>query len=113
MANRELSNSTNAFEQALTSLGKEKYFLRLYVTGMSVRSTRAIANIKAICEEQLCGRYELEIIDLHQQPNLVLDEQIIAVPTLIKALPLPLRRIIGDLSDKERVLVGLELSKKI
>lgn len=112
MTKRDQQNVTDVFEQALKGLEEEKYFLRLYVAGMSMRSTRAIANINEICEEQLHGRYEIEVVDIHQSPDLVVGEQIIAVPTLIKELPLPLRRIIGDLSNKEQVLVGLELSKK-
>jgi len=83
--------------------------LRLYVAGMTPRSTRAIANIKEICEEHLKGLYALQVIDLYQQPMLAEGHQIIALPTLIKKLPVPLRRIIGDLSDRERVLVGLDV----
>jgi circadian clock protein KaiB len=88
------------------------YVLRLYVAGMLPQSVRAIDNVKKFCEENLRGRYELEVIDLHQQPQLAQGEQIIAVPTLIKKLPLPLRRIIGDMSKTERILVGLDLRKK-
>jgi circadian clock protein KaiB len=87
----------------------ERYLLRLFVTGMTPRSTDAIAKLKTICEGQLEGRYDLEVIDIYQQPELARQEQIIAVPTLIKELPLPLRRLVGDLSDRERVLVGLGL----
>ena len=76
------------------------------------KSTLAIANIKKICDEHLLGRYELEVIDLYQQPQLAQGDQIVAVPTLIKKLPPPLRRIIGDMSNTERVLVGLDLRKK-
>ena len=95
------------------SVRQEKhYVLRLYVTGTTPQSVRAITNIKKICEEHLKGRYELEVIDLYQQPQLAQGEQIIAAPTLIKKLPLPLRRIIGDMSKTERVLVGLDLRKK-
>jgi circadian clock protein KaiB len=88
------------------------YLLVLYVAGQSPRSVNAIANIKRICEENLKGRYELEVIDLYQQPQLARGEQIIALPTLIKKVPTPLRRIIGDLSDTERVLVGLDIRMK-
>ena len=87
----------------------ELYVLRLYVTGLTPRSTRAIENVRAICEEHLQGRYELEVIDIYQQPVLAKGEQIVAAPTLIRQLPAPLRRIIGDLSNRERVLVGLDL----
>jgi len=89
-----------------------EYVLRLYVTGTTPNSLSAIANIKKICEEHLEGRYGLQVIDLYQQPSLAKGEQIIATPTLIKKLPLPLRRIIGDMSSTERVLVGLDLRKK-
>lgn len=83
--------------------------LRLYVTGMTARSTRAVENVRAICEQHLQGRYDLEVIDIYQQPTLARGEQIIAAPTLIKKLPLPLRRVIGDLSSTEKVLLGLDL----
>jgi circadian clock protein KaiB len=86
--------------------------LRLYVTGMTARSARAINNIRAICEEHLRGRYDLEVVDVYQQPVLARGEQIVAAPTLVKQLPLPLRRIIGDMSDKDRVLLGLDLRRR-
>jgi circadian clock protein KaiB len=89
-----------------------RYLLKLYVAGQSPKSVNAIANIKNICEEHLRGRYELEVIDLYQQPQHAQGEQIIALPTLIRKLPPPLRRIIGDLSNTERVLVGLDIRKK-
>ena len=88
------------------------YVLRLYVAGQTPRSVDAIANIRRICEEHLEGRYALEVIDLYQQPQLAQGDQIIAVPTLIRQLPPPLRRIIGDMSDTERVLVGLDLKPR-
>ncbi len=87
----------------------ERYTLRLYVTGMTMNSRKAIANIKKICEEHLHGRYDLEVIDIYQQPTLAGGEQILAAPTLIKKLPLPPRRFIGDMSNTERILVGLDL----
>ena len=102
---------TAAFEQALHSPEAKRYILRLYVAGTSPKSVRAIANVKKICEENLQGHYELQVIDLYQQPQLAQGEQILAAPTLIKKLPLPLRRIIGDMSSAERVLVGLDLRK--
>jgi circadian clock protein KaiB len=86
-----------------------EFLLRLYVTGTTARSSRAIRTIKAICEEHLRGRYALEVVDIYQRPALAKDEQIVATPTLIRELPPPLRRLIGDLSDTERVLVGLDL----
>ena len=85
------------------------YVLRLYVAGSTPTSQRAIAHIKAICEEHLHGRYDLEVIDIYQQPEQIAEAQIIAAPTLLKRLPLPLRRLVGDLSDTERVLIGLDL----
>ncbi len=88
-----------------------KYVLRLFVTGTTAKSVQALTNLKKICEEYLDGRYELEVIDLYQNPGLAIEEQIIAAPTLIKKLPLPFRRIIGDMSDIEKVLMGLEIKK--
>jgi len=90
----------------------KQYVLRLYVTGATSSSRRAILNINSICTEHLEGKYDLEVIDIHQKPALAKDEQIVAAPTLIKHLPLPLRRIIGDLSDRERVLFGLDLKPR-
>lgn len=89
-----------------------KYLLRLFVTGASSRTGTAIANLRRICEQELEGQYDLEIIDVLQYPDLAEDEKILATPTLIKSLPLPLRRVIGDLSDKEKVLLGLEVYPK-
>ncbi len=86
-----------------------RYRLRLYVSGATPRSTQAIASIKAIGEKHLHGRYDLEVIDAFQQAEMVRDQQIVVLPTLIKHLPHPLRRMVGDLSDEERVLVGLGL----
>ena len=97
-----------AFEDALGHPG-EHYRLRLYVTGSTPRSSRAIQNIRAICEEKLQGRYDLEVIDIYQNPEQVKPEQIVVAPTLIKKLPLPVRKIIGDLSNTERVLAGLDI----
>lgn len=89
----------------------ERYVLRLYVTGMTPRSIRALENVRIICEEHLRGQYELEVIDIYQQPALAKGEQIIAAPTLIKKLPLPLRRVVGDMSSTERVLLGLDIRR--
>jgi circadian clock protein KaiB len=104
-------NSTEKFDLKVSGLSKDKYILRLYITGVTTRSVLAITNLKKICEEYLEGRYELEVIDLYQKPCLAKDEQIIAAPTLIKKLPLPFRRIIGDMSNKEKVLLGLDLKR--
>jgi circadian clock protein KaiB len=112
MKNKKLEE-TRAYEKAIEEkASRERFVLRLYVTGMTPRSTEAFANIKALCEEHLRGRYELEVIDIYQRPQLAKDEQIIAVPTLVKKLPAPLRRWIGDLSDEKRVLLGLDLRPK-
>ncbi len=89
-----------------------KYVLRLYVSGSTLKSARAVNNIKRVCEQHLKNRYDLEVIDIYQQANLARSAQIVAVPTLIKRLPLPLRRLIGDLSNQENVLLGLDLSKR-
>jgi circadian clock protein KaiB len=102
-----------AYEHALDDTREAQYVLRLYVTGMTPRSTQAVATIKSVCEEHLAGRYDLEVIDIYQNPVLARDEQIIAAPTLVKKLPAPLRRLIGDLSDTERVLLGLDLRQKV
>ena len=104
---------TKEQEAGLREAESKHYVLRLYVAGQTPKSVLAITNIKRICEEELQRQYDLEVIDLYQQPQLAQGEQIIAVPTLIKKLPLPLRRIIGDMSDTERVLVGLDLRKKV
>jgi circadian clock protein KaiB len=87
------------------------YVLRLFVTGHSTLSNRAIVNIRKICEENLAGRYELEIVDVSGHPEIAVSEQIVATPTLIKLLPAPLRRFIGDMSQTEHILLGLEIRK--
>ena len=86
-----------------------KYLLRLFVTSASSRTATAIANLRRICEQELAGQYDLEIIDVLEHPDLAENEKILATPTLIKSLPLPLRRVIGDLSNTEKVLLGLEV----
>ena len=102
-------DSSEAFEKALDGAKHEKYILKLFVTGNTPKSNRAIANLHEICEQYIPGRYELQVIDIYQQPELARDEQIVAAPTLIKQLPLPLRRMIGDLARTERIMVGLDL----
>jgi circadian clock protein KaiB len=87
----------------------EYFVLRLYVAGQTAKAISAFANLKAICEEQLKGRYEIEVVDLLENPRLAREDQIVALPTLVRRLPPPLRKIIGDLSDTERVLIGLNL----
>ncbi len=87
----------------------ELYRLRLYVAGQTARSLAALANLQRICEEHLAGRYKVEVIDLLQHPQLAIGDQIVAIPTLVRALPEPAKRLIGDLSNIQRVLVGLDL----
>ena len=109
----DVDPGTQAFEDALALESQPgRYRLRLFVSGSTPRSTRAIQNIRALCEANLRGRYDLEVIDIYQHPEQAKPEQIIVTPTLVRALPLPLRRVIGDLSDKERVLVGLEIAAR-
>jgi circadian clock protein KaiB len=113
MVKRKLDQETAAFERAIKAVpSSERYVLRLYVAGITPRSSVAIRTVTQICEEHLKDRYDLEIIDIYQKPTLAKGEQIIAAPTLIKKLPSPLRRIIGDMANKERVLVGLDLRPK-
>jgi circadian clock protein KaiB len=100
---------TTQASAAVESGSERRYILRLYITGMTSRSARTIENLQVFCEKHLAGRYELQVIDVYQQPELASREQIVAVPTLIKQLPLPLRRLIGDMSDEERVLIGLDI----
>jgi circadian clock protein KaiB len=104
--------ATEESEQLLQQKPKERYVLRLYVAGLTPRSQTAIRSIKKICEKHLEGSYDLEVVDVYQKPVLAKREQIIAAPTLIKELPLPLRKFIGDLSNSERILVGLNLRPK-
>jgi circadian clock protein KaiB len=98
------------FEEALETTKKDgKYILRLFVAGINPKSKNAIENLREICEENLKGEYELEIIDIYQQPIFAKEGQIVAAPTLIKELPPPVRRFVGDLSDKKKLLLGLDL----
>lgn len=99
------------FEAAAANLDHARYVLRLFVTGTTRNSERAIVNIRGICDEHLRGRYDLDIVDISHDPTRAEGEQIIAAPTLIKKLPLPLRRFIGDMSQTERILLGLGLRK--
>jgi len=92
--------------------GHKEWILRLYVAGHSARATAALANLEKLCEEHLAGEYEIEVVDLLKQPQLARGDQIVAVPTLVRRLPPPVKRIIGDLSDADRVLVGLDLRPK-
>jgi circadian clock protein KaiB len=109
---RKVHDQVEVFEEAIKASKDKKYVLRLYVAGATARSTEAIVNIKRVCEEHLKGRYELQVIDIYQQPVLAKGEQIIAAPTLVKKLPLPLRKFIGSMVDTERILVGLDLKPR-
>ena len=93
----------------MNELPAQTYVLKLYVTGTSPRTRQAIENLQRICEQELSGRYRLDIVDVLEQPQAAEDDRVLATPTLIKQLPLPLRRVIGDLSDREKVLFGLEV----
>ena len=106
-------NATEAFEDALKSnpLKRAKYILRLYVCGSSARSLKAISNLKKICDEHLPD-YDLEIIDIYTNPTAARAERIVAVPTLVKQLPEPLRRMVGDLSNTQKILIGLDVYKR-
>lgn len=108
----DFKDSTAAFEEALAKKEGDKYVLHLYVAGMGPKSIQAINNIKRIFEEYMPDKYELEVIDIYQHPVFAKDGQIVAAPTLIKELPPPLRKLIGSMSDTERVLVGMDLKSK-
>jgi circadian clock protein KaiB len=110
----KLRSATGAFEDALNGnvLKRAKYILRLYVCGSSMRSMRALSNLKKICEEHLPDDYDLEVIDIYKNPTAAREEQIIAAPTLVKKLPTPLRKFVGDLSNTQKVLVGLDIYKR-
>lgn len=105
--NTRASKTPNSKTAAVPPVAK--YQLRLYVAGQTAKSQTAFANLKRICETHLAGQYEIEVVDLLQQPKLAAGDQILAVPTLVRKLPEPIKKIIGDLSDEERVLVGLDV----
>lgn len=111
---QRVRSSTAAFEETLkrNALKRAKYILRLYVSGSSARSLKALHNLRRICNEHLPDGYDLEVIDIHQDPAAAREAQIIAAPTLIKKLPKPLRRFVGDLSNTQKVLIGLDLYKR-
>ena len=103
-------DSSAKFEKLLKKTARgAHYTLRLYITGTTARSTEAISNIRKLCEEYLAGRYDLEVVDIYQQPGQAADAQIIAAPTLIKDFPAPPKRLIGNLADREKIIVGLNL----
>jgi circadian clock protein KaiB len=103
------AKSERTSPEATTPQGDELWILRLYVAGQSPKSVAAFENLKRTCEERLQGRYTIEVIDLLKEPRLAKDDQILAIPTVVRRLPEPMRRIIGDLSDTDRLLVGLDL----
>jgi circadian clock protein KaiB len=105
-------DATEEYELALQETDKGNYILRLYVSGMTPNSMRAIENVRMLCAEHLEGRYQLEIIDIYQQPIFAKEGQIVAAPTLVKELPPPLRKFIGDMSQTERILLGLDVRTK-
>ena len=109
----KLRDATDALEEALKrkTLGRAKYILRLYVTGSSGRSLRAIYNLKKMCEEHLPD-YDLEVIDIYKNPAAAREEQIIAAPTLVKKLPQPIRKFVGDMSNTQKILIGLDIYKR-
>jgi circadian clock protein KaiB len=109
MAQKQSRTAQGRLAAAEARRATERYMLKLYVTGATAHSLRAIANIKAICEQYLKGRYDLEVVDVYERPELLRRDQIVAVPTLIKKLPLPLRLLVGDLSSTAQVLQGLGL----
>ena len=107
-------NSADVFEELLKNANVvQHYQLRLYVTGTTTRSSQAITNIRALCDEFLAGHYDLEVIDIYQQPTEAAKEQIIAAPTLIKEFPIPAKRLVGNLSDREKVKIVLNLTDKM
>jgi circadian clock protein KaiB len=104
------ASATKEFENAIAA-NPDKFVLKLYIAGMTPRSQEALRNLEKVCHDYLGDHYELEVIDIYQQPTLAKGDQIIAIPTLIKKLPQPLRRLIGDLSQEDRIILGLDLKK--
>lgn len=109
MKTKRVKSKTGKLRQKPSKIATDKYILRLYIAGQTPNAVTALNNLKSICEEQLKGKYHIEVIDLLKNPQLGRDDQILAIPTLMRKLPLPVRLIIGDLSNTERVLVGLDL----
>jgi circadian clock protein KaiB len=107
-----LGPAARRLNDAIAAESAEHFVLRLFVSGLSARSRRAIDNVKSLCEAHLAGHYELQIIDIYQQPELAKDQQLIAAPTLVKKLPLPLRKLVGDMHDSARVLIMLGVTAK-
>lgn len=103
------SQTLQEFEKLVAELARPRYLFRLYVAGGTARSSQAIANVRNICEQHLAGCYELEVIDVYQQPAVSKSADVVALPTLIKELPFPPKRFVGDMSNSERIVVGLKL----
>ena len=112
MKKRKTSSATKSFERALATRHTGKYVLRLYVAGATARSRQAVLSVRQLCAAELDGNCELEVIDVYQQPILARDGQIVATPTLVKAFPLPVRRLIGNLTNTTQMIVGLDLVTK-
>ena len=112
MRRQKTNRTTQAFERALASPPKEKFVLRLYVAGATERSRQAVLRVRRLCETQLSGEYDLEVIDIYQQPILAQNGQILATPTLVREFPQPVRRLIGNLSNTKGFFVGLDLETK-
>ncbi len=112
MKTMNVNNMANTSSVSEQRPNEDAWILRLYVAGETPRCTKAFVNLKKICEEQLNGKYKIEIIDLLKNPTLGREHQILAIPTLVRKLPVPVRKIIGDLSNTERVLIGLDLKSK-
>jgi circadian clock protein KaiB len=110
----KLRSATEVFEQAIkgSALKRAKYILRLYVTGSTGRSLKAVYNLRKICEEHLPDGYELEVIDIYKDPEAAREAQVIAAPTLVRRLPLPIRKFVGDLSNTKKILIGLDIYKR-
>ena len=108
---KKVQDQYKAFEKAVNRRDRQKYVLTLYVAGISPRSEQAIRSVKELCEQHLKNRYELQIVDIYQHPESLKEAQIIAAPTLVKKLPLPLRRLIGNMTDKERLILALDLDE--
>jgi len=106
------SRGSSDLETLLRKSRREHYILKLFVTGSTPRSLHAIAQVKALCEEELAGRYTLEVIDVHQEPHLAEKDQIVALPTLLKTLPAPLRKVLGSFSEREKILAVLGVPSK-
>lgn len=109
MSTPDRPSTTERFEAALAGQDTQRFVLRLFVAGATVASQRAIANLSRICEEELPGRYELEVVDVYLHPEAATRQQVVVMPTLLRLLPEPIARLVGDMSDRDRVLVGLDL----